>query len=282
MDYIYKEGTTGNLPHLQPPDATFFVTFRLAGSVPQSVLRFYTAQKEWLERQTSRPTMQDPQPPTPDIDTRTERLRQVRRELFSRIESILDRAADGPTWLKQREVAQVVKEALHYRDGRVYRLDAYCIMSNHVHAVFSPFLSAAELREIHDREGLQIVSQNPPLSAIMQSLKGYTARSVNRLLNRSGAFWAKESYDHVVRNAEELNRVVRYTLANPVKAGLVRDWREWEWSYLSKVLQTVQSAVVVRNRAATLDAQDQDMSVGPTGADPRITSNGFDRGRKAD
>jgi hypothetical protein len=28
-----------NLPHVQPPGATFFVTFRLAGSIPLTVLQ---------------------------------------------------------------------------------------------------------------------------------------------------------------------------------------------------------------------------------------------------
>ena len=32
---------------------------------------------------------------------------------------------------------EIVKEALHYRDGRVFDLHAFCIMANHVHTVFA-------------------------------------------------------------------------------------------------------------------------------------------------
>lgn len=66
----------------------------------------------------------------------------------------------------------------------------------------------------------------------MQSLKGYTAHEANKILNRTGQFWEEESYDHEVRNDEELDRIVKYVLNNPVKAGLVKDWREWQWSWL--------------------------------------------------
>ena len=65
----------------------------------------------------------------------------------------------------------------------------------------------------------------------MQSLKGYTARKANQLLGRSGAFWHHESYDHCVRNPTELQRTVTYVLNNPVKVGLVDEWKKWRWSY---------------------------------------------------
>lgn len=69
------------------------------------------------------------------------------------------------------------------------------------------------------------------LASIMQSLKGYTAFQCNRLLERKGEFWAHESYDHYVRDAEEWNRIIAYVLNNPVKARYVADWRDWKWNY---------------------------------------------------
>ncbi len=65
----------------------------------------------------------------------------------------------------------------------------------------------------------------------MHGLKGGTAHEANRLVGRSGAFWEHESYDHYVRDEEELERIILYVLGNPVKAGLVADWRAWPWSY---------------------------------------------------
>ena len=87
-------------------------------------------------------------------------------------------------------------------------------MSNHVHVVLKPLL---------------------PLSSIMKTLKGYTAFKANQILERRGAFWESESFDHVVRNAEEFERIVRYVLNNPVKARLVNEWQQWRWSYRKDV-----------------------------------------------
>ncbi len=238
--YIYKEHTERNLPHWHPPGATLFVTFRLADTVPKPLLRLYYARKLWLEEETKRLIGLKLKDDSPEIVAHEQRLQDFRREWFMKFERILHKAETGPAWLKEEPVAKVVAEALHHRDGDVYRLDAYCIMSNHVHTVFMPFLSAEELREVMLPEGLRFISENPPLDKIMQSLKGWTAWSCNQVLGRKGTFWEDESYDHVVRDDTEFNRIVKYVLDNPVKAGLVEDWQEWKWSYQrATVPQTV-------------------------------------------
>jgi hypothetical protein len=65
----------------------------------------------------------------------------------------------------------------------------------------------------------------------MQSLKGFTSHECNRLLQREGEFWAHESYDHYIRDNEEWQRIVAYVLNNPVKAGFIKEWRQWKWNY---------------------------------------------------
>ena len=133
------------------------------------------------------------------------------------LESCLDKAATGPTWLADPAIADVVAEALNYRDDRVYRLDAYSIMPNHVHTVFAP---------------LNLEAFPVALSSIMHSLKRNTAKRANQILKRSGAFWEHESFDHYIRNEAEFGRIIKYVLENPVKAGLVKRWQDWPWNYL--------------------------------------------------
>lgn len=111
----------------------------------------------------------------------------------------------------------MVAEALLFRDKKVYELDCFTIMSNHVHAVFAP---------LKDESGTCY-----GLSRIMQSLKRRTASLANDLLGRQGSFWQGESYDHVVRDEDEWQRIVWYVLNNPVKAGLVQEWQAWPWTY---------------------------------------------------
>lgn len=103
--------------------------------------------------------------------------------------------------------------AIRFCDHKEYELLAYCIMPNHVHLVFT------------------VKRNDISLYRILQSLKRFTAREANKILQRSGAFWQHESYDHVVRNGRALTRIVHYILENPVKAGLVDSWEKWPWSY---------------------------------------------------
>ena len=231
MPYIYKERTERHRPHIHPPGATLFVTFRLANSIPKATIRTYQAKKDWLTAEDGRLKKRRLDDDSPELVAHQERLRQFYREWFKKFEDILDAAECGPTWLKADEVATMVADALHWRDGKVYRLDAYCIMSNHVHAVFAPYLSEKSLRPMQTENGLRYESEEPPLDVIMHSLKSWTANQANALLNRSGEFWQHESYDHVVRNDEEFDRIVNYVLQNPVKAGLVNHWQEWRWSW---------------------------------------------------
>jgi putative transposase len=52
-------------------------------------------------------------------------------------------------------------------------------------------------------------------------------------LDRQGQhFWQKDSYDHFVRNDEELAGIIKYVTNNPVKANLVTEWEDWQFTYL--------------------------------------------------
>ena len=159
-----------------------------------------------------------------------QRLEQLQREWFIKTEEILHRAEHGPKWLSESFVAEKVAENLHRLDGDAYCLDAFSIMSNHVHTVFKPFVSESEFLTLIRWDGFTPIDEHPGLSKIMHSLKGRTARECNLLLGRTGAFWEHESFDHVIRQGK-FERTVRYVLNNPVKAGLVDYWEDWQWNY---------------------------------------------------
>ena len=198
------------LPHIQPPGAILFVTYRLAGSIPQAVVRQLLQERATREREIMRLT---------DSEKQRAQLQVMHKQLFGQWDTVLDKGKNGPMWLREQAVAQIVADSLHYLDGERYTLDCYTIMSNHVHVVFQP---------LEEADGAYHA-----LPRIMHSLKGFTATKANRLLGRSGAFWQHESYDHVVRNEDALHRIRRYILDNPVKAGLIDDPDEWPWSYAS-------------------------------------------------
>ena len=172
---------------------------------------------------------------SPDLENWLLQIEQLTREWFIKTEEILYACAHGPTWLKNDEVASKVAENLHRLDGDAYRLDAFTIMSNHVHTVFRPNLSESDLLRINRNEGTLISNEEAVLSNTMKLIKGRSARECNLILGRSGAFWEHESFDHVIRNGR-FDKTVRYVLNNPVKVGLVSEWEDWPWSYCRKDL----------------------------------------------
>ena len=63
------------------------------------------------------------------------------------------------------------------------------------------------------------------LAEIVHSWKSFTAKECNRVLSRNGPFWQREYYDHLVRDAAELDRLIDYVVQNPVRANL----KGWKW-----------------------------------------------------
>ena len=196
-----------HLPHIQPPGASLFITFRLANSIPSLVLEELLEEARHVEKKLARIL---------DLEERTHQADVQRRRIFGKRDQALD-LQDGPLWLKESNVASIVSEALHYRDSLVYTLDTFCIMPNHVHLGCTPLPTSDD--------------KYYSVSRIMHSLKRHTARQANLVLCREGDFWQHENYDHVVRNDAEYRRIINYVLNNPVAAGLVQNREEWKWSY---------------------------------------------------
>ncbi len=120
-------------------------------------------------------------------------------------------ASPGPRWLERTDLAELVANALHFAETqlRLYHLLAWVIMPTHVHILIEP---------------------KAALARITKSVKWYTAREANRVLQRSGPFWQAESYDHWVRDERELEEILNYIEYNPVEAGLVLMPENWPWS----------------------------------------------------
>ncbi len=199
----------GYLPHVKREGASYFVTFRLADSLPREVLLKLEADRaERLTRLNAR--QQAPRKVGTAIESEG-CLEDIERAFRRQIERFLDTGC-GQCWLRRADLADLVAGALRFFEGQRYRLDAWVIMPNHVHAIVWPL-------------------PNHTLSAIVQSWKGFTARKANLLLSRTGrSFWQPESFDHWIRNDAEHEQCCRYTRMNPVKAGLCGTPEDWRWS----------------------------------------------------
>ncbi len=195
----------GYLPHVTREGVSYFVTFRLADSLPRQVLmQFQQERAEGLRRLNMQKASS-----TPPLPTETEGT--IERDYHRKVERYLDKGV-GECHLRRPETAQVVAGALLHFDRQRYLLGPWVIMPNHVHAVLWPL-------------------PNHTLSEILKSWKGYTAHEANQQLNRTGtAFWQPEAFDHWIRDNEERERICRYVVFNPVKAGLCEKPEQWRWS----------------------------------------------------
>ena len=192
------------LPHKQSAKAIYFVTYRLYGSIPVSVIQQIQLQQE----QFLKKLLKDKQ-----CTSANEYIQQ--KKIFAQYDSFLDNNSNEPNWLKQTEIAQLVYDSLLHLSTNEIELYCFTIMSNHVHALFS------------------VNNNDTDLYKIMQSHKSFTAKKANIILHREGPFWESESYDHIVRDGEYEN-IVNYILQNTVKAGRVKKWQDWKWTYLAR------------------------------------------------
>ncbi len=127
-----------------------------------------------------------------------------------RIETFLD-AGNGSCALRDPRIGKMVEEALFHFDGKRYRLLAWVLMPNHIHVLveFEPEF---------------------PLHRILHGWKSYTAKEANKILEKSGPFWAKEYFDRFIRDSRHFENAMRYIHENPVRAGLVAKAEDWEFS----------------------------------------------------
>ncbi|NBC28345.1 MAG: hypothetical protein GVY08_15900 [Bacteroidetes bacterium] len=202
-----------NLPHLQFQGGEYFVTFRLFGSLPANTIQELKSYRKQIQDELKN-------------NVREENRINIERKIFAKYESELDKNSCGPKWLSMPDIAGIIKDSIHFRDGKQYDLYAYCLMSNHVHMVFRHINNETHEFTVKSRE-LEVF----PITHILGNLKKYTSRKCNQALKRKGSFWQAENFDRLIRSDAELESCVFYTLNNPVKANLVSHWQQWPHTY---------------------------------------------------
>lgn len=175
-----KDG--GNLPHWHQDGKIQFATFRLADSLPSCVLSELNAKIEKFKNLYPKPWSSD-----------------TTREYWNFVGPLEERLLEnghGSCILKHKEVRDIVKNSILYRDGIDYNVIAFVIMPNHVHVLIQPI-------------------GNLSLSKILHSIKRFSAVNINRLTQKSGKFWMSESFDRIVRSPSHLKRCIQYIKNNP-------------------------------------------------------------------
>ncbi len=162
--------TTRNLPHIYPPEAAFFITFRLKNSIPRDVLFKMKEEQEFKIAEIMQSKLSERE--------KEEAIYVLKKRFFAQYDRALHKYITNDDFLNIPEIAQIVADKMHEYDKKLYDLIAYCVMSNHVHWLFT--------------------TNNYPkadISYIMQLIKGGSSYLCNKALNLSGSFWQQESYD---------------------------------------------------------------------------------------
>jgi len=180
----------GYLPHFDSCDVVQHVTFHLVDSLP----------KETVERLLSE---------LKHVDADRQQIEKQRN-----LEILMD-AGHGECWLQRPDCARIVQDALLHFDGERYRMIAWVIMPNHVHALFQTL-------------------NNWSLNSVVASWKTFTANRIRKRIDLpeqpQTSVWHPEFWDRYIRDKNHLVRVMDYVHNNPVKAGLVLCSEQWRWS----------------------------------------------------
>ena len=212
------------LPHIMPIGATFFMTWRLFGSIPVHVMKQIDDERQdgydQLERDKIRLKLTQ--------EEYNKRKYMLEHQHFHRFDDELDAAKeDSPHHLRDPKIAKIVEDRMKAYDQKWYDLIAYCIMSNHVHALldFSIQLPKDNLTPFDETKYVQ-------LNTVMKHIKGTSAANINYQCRRTGTFWQEESYDRYIRNERHLFQATDYICQNPVKAGICKNWNDYPFTFV--------------------------------------------------
>ena len=165
----------------------------------------------------------------------------------SGLEALVD-AGHGVCWLRRADCARIVQDALLHFDGERYRMIAWVVMPNHVHALFQTL------------DGWS-------MNTVVGSWKTFTANAIGRIVRQSGepapSIWHPEFWDRFIRNDHHFASALAYIHNNPVKAGLVAHPEDWSWSSANP------GAAGLRTRISSLPASAAPRAPGAS-AEPRV------------
>ena len=101
---------------------------------------------------------------------------------------------------------KIVLDSIKYFHKIRYWLTASVVMPDHIHLILKPVVSEsnAELS----------------LSKILQGIKGFSSRKINKTRGTKGALWQDESFDRIVGDYDESLEKCNYIRLNAVKTGL--------------------------------------------------------------
>ena len=130
------------LPHWETEGGSYFVTFRLHDSVPQSLRQEVAERKKLLLK-----------------------LPKDQRPSVKEAEAYLDRC-EGVCYLREPAIAEIIANAIQHLNGKEYRLFAWVVMPNHVHLVFKLLPDRSLSKTLHSLKSFTAKESNRVLGRV--------------------------------------------------------------------------------------------------------------------
>jgi putative transposase len=177
------------LPHWTVRDGLYFVTIRQKDSIPANAAKIIRSKT--LELDNYAPSEQV----------------LLRKKIFAEMDNWLDRNTNKGN-LADSEISRILIDSIQFRrDSNDWDMIEFVIMPNHIHLFF----------------GLKDKS----LKTVISNFKRWTSKEIKPLLKADRPLWHREWFDHWSRSGQQDEKIVKYIRQNPVKAGLVKDYKDW-------------------------------------------------------
>ncbi len=211
-----KEFYRHYLPHFQQSGQAYFVTWCLKDAIPPKALLSYTQKLEVLNSQIEFHKKESSEKSL--IGKLEQEYYTVRNKYIKAYDDLLDAVQNPVINLSKPVNTEILIGSLKFWERKKLNNCAFTIMRNHIHWVFEVFEK--------DEKGNPVYLQD-----LLQSVKRFSANRINKLENRHGNLWQKESFDTTIRDDKHLYYAIKYTLNNPVAAGLVTEWKLWPGTF---------------------------------------------------
>lgn len=116
----------------------------------------------------------------------------------------------------------------HYKDKFDFHIFAYCLMTNHIHLLLQ-------------------VSERGSISKIMQAITIAHTRYYHYKYKASGHIWQGRFKSPIISDDEYLLTTMCYIEQNPVRAGMVKDLKDYPWSSFLLNIQSKTNGFVDRD-----------------------------------
>ena len=190
--------TRRHLPHWRVLDRPYFITFRLKNTIPEDIVIELNSERIRLEQ----------------AKANQEEIDKFEQYKFTKIEFILDNLNNDLCYLNNPKIAALVVNSFNFIEKNFkWIFPCFTVMPNHVHclAVKQPDTEVS-------------------VEVALGSLKQHVSHEANKILGTKGRMWCDENYDHWCRTPESVEKIIKYIKNNPVKAGIIDDWRDWKWT----------------------------------------------------